>query len=89
MRKVENILKCSSLLQKTGDLKQKIDELDAFIADTVADNQFDVPKEVALVQEIRNLLSEITVSYIEATPQIENSETLRVRGDCGFLSRTA
>ena len=89
MRKVENILKCSSLLQKTGDLKQKIDELDAFIADTVADNQFDVPKEVALVQEIRNLLNEITVSYIEATPQIENSETLRVRGDCGFLSRTA
>lgn len=66
MRKVDDILKFSELLQSTKSLKEKIDELDSFIANSVTENNFDLIKEVELASSIRELMSHVTVSYIEA-----------------------
>lgn len=66
MRKVDDILKFSELLQSTKSLKEKIDELDSFIAESVTENNFDLIREVALASSIRELMSHVTVAYIEA-----------------------
>lgn len=67
MRKVDDILKFSELLQSTKSLKEKIDELDSFIAESVTENNFDLIREVALASSIRELMGHVTVAYIEAS----------------------
>ena len=62
MRKVDDILKFSELLQSTKSLKEKIDELDSFIAESVTENNFDLIREVALASSIRELMSHGTVA---------------------------